>query len=210
VRVAQGDVLCRFDCEELGTAACRVAGTDRRCWSGTGIGAWPEGQPATAQLALANQRLSRARLEMIERRLELATLRSPLDGIVVTGDLRKRIGSVVSMGEPLFEVSPMGDWTLELEVPESAERRDDAGAVGVFASDAPAGGEPRVPCDPGAAAGAGARGEERLRGGGGDPRRCGLGAAGHEGVAKVRIGPRRVWWVVLHRAIDYVRLKLWL
>ena len=33
---------------------------------------------------------------------------------------------------------------------------------------------------------------------------------GMEGVAKIEVGRRRVWWVVLHRATDYLRLKLWL
>jgi multidrug efflux pump subunit AcrA (membrane-fusion protein) len=33
---------------------------------------------------------------------------------------------------------------------------------------------------------------------------------GMDGVAKVNLGRRPVWWVALHRPIDYLRLKLWL
>jgi hypothetical protein len=33
---------------------------------------------------------------------------------------------------------------------------------------------------------------------------------GMDGVAKVRIGRRPVWWIALHRVIDYLRINLWL
>jgi hypothetical protein len=33
---------------------------------------------------------------------------------------------------------------------------------------------------------------------------------GMEGVARVQIGSRRIWWVALHRAMDYLRLNFWL
>ena len=31
---------------------------------------------------------------------------------------------------------------------------------------------------------------------------------GMEGVAKIRVGPRPVWWVVFHRVIDYIQLHM--
>jgi hypothetical protein len=34
--------------------------------------------------------------------------------------------------------------------------------------------------------------------------------AGMEGVARIDAGTRRVWWVALHRMIDYLRLTFWL
>ncbi|KKL15504.1 hypothetical protein LCGC14_2504950, partial [marine sediment metagenome] len=33
---------------------------------------------------------------------------------------------------------------------------------------------------------------------------------GMEGVAKIRIGRRRVWWTVFHKLIDGLRMRLWL
>ena len=32
---------------------------------------------------------------------------------------------------------------------------------------------------------------------------------GMEGMAKIELGRRRIWWVTLHRVIDYLRLKFW-
>ena len=33
---------------------------------------------------------------------------------------------------------------------------------------------------------------------------------GMEGMAKIRVGRRRVWWISLHRTIDYLRMAFWL
>ena len=33
--------------------------------------------------------------------------------------------------------------------------------------------------------------------------------AGMDGVATLEVGRRRVWWVALHRAIDFLRLHFW-
>ena len=33
---------------------------------------------------------------------------------------------------------------------------------------------------------------------------------GMEGVARIEVGPRRVWWITLHKCIDYLRLNYWL
>jgi len=33
--------------------------------------------------------------------------------------------------------------------------------------------------------------------------------AGMDGVATLEVGPRRVWWVVLHRVLDFARLHFW-
>ncbi len=33
--------------------------------------------------------------------------------------------------------------------------------------------------------------------------------SGMEGVAKVNVGKRRVWWIALHRIVDYIRLNFY-
>jgi hypothetical protein len=43
---------------------------------------------------------------------------SPIDGIVVSGDLSKYIGSVLERGKPLIEVAPMDRMVIEIEIPE--------------------------------------------------------------------------------------------
>ena len=125
-------------------------------------------------------------------------------------DLRKLIGSVVTRGDPFFKVAPLHSWTLELEVPESASANLTSGLGGFFASYA-------QPAQTGELTVSRVLPEAQIRRGNNvyvaeaevvtpaNWLRPGL-----EGVAKVHLGRRRVWWIVLHRAVDYLRMNLWL
>ena len=41
-----------------------------------------------------------------------------MDGVVLSGDLRHRLGEQIQTGKPLFEVAPSGEHYVELRVPE--------------------------------------------------------------------------------------------
>lgn len=62
---------------------------------------------ADAQIRLADEQLARTRLT------------APFDGLVVSGDLSQSIGSPVRRGDVLFEVAPLNDYRVELNVAES-------------------------------------------------------------------------------------------
>jgi RND family efflux transporter MFP subunit len=59
---------------------------------------------AEAQLALAEDKLARA------------TVVAPFDGIVVSGDLSQLIGTPVEQGKLLFEIAPLSDYRVVLQV----------------------------------------------------------------------------------------------
>ncbi len=86
--------------------------------------------PVEVQLALANQALVEAKLKIVESRIERASLRAPFDGLVIHGDLRKRVGDRLVEGESLFQVAPDSVWKLELEIPEHALSWVEAGLNG--------------------------------------------------------------------------------
>ncbi len=207
--VRQGDVLCTFDRRDLelqrSELEAEIAVLEREKDR-----TFAREERAEYQVAEANQRLARAKLAVAERRIEQSVLRAPIDGMVVVGDLRKRIGSVVEMGTPLFEVAPLEDWKLEVEVPEWAAEEVRAGLEGAFAFQArPESTQPftieRM------------RPQAEVR----DERNVFVAEArvkrpsewmrpGMEGMARVHVGRRRVWWVALHRVIDYLQLNMWL
>lgn len=208
-RVAQGDVLCEMDhrdldqqrAELLAELAVGERAIDR---------ARAQDEPVEVQLAQANRELTRAKLDIINRRIEQATVRAPIDGVIVSGDLRKRIGSVVTRGEPLFAIAPLTGWTLELAVPEAASADLAPNLSGYFASYARPDRTRAFRIDR-IHAEAQTRHEKNVYIAEAD-----IDAAdawlrpGMEGVAKVRVGQKRIWWITLHRAIDYLRLHLWL
>lgn len=207
--VRAGDVLCIIDHRDLElrrqelSAALHVAEQEQ-------IAALAANHPVEARLAQARLTLLRAQLAAVERRIELATVRSPFDGRVVAGDLRQRIGSVLRQGELLYQIAPLHSWTLEIAVPESAAADLQAGFAGQFASNArPEDTQPlrisRV------------RPSAEVRNG----RNVYIAEAqvetdaawmrpGLEGLARVQVGRRPVWWVALHRLLDYLWLNYWL
>jgi len=69
-----------------------------------------------AQLGL--QRAQRER-EFHEARLALATIRSPIDGIVLTPQLRSRQGDAMQPGSHLAMVGDPSSWELEVGLPET-------------------------------------------------------------------------------------------
>ena len=76
------------------------------------------GRIAEAQLAqLKCQQLKRHR-ELLERRLNQLNITSPIEGVVVAGDLRRSIGIPLESGQVLFEIAPLDRVLLEVEIPE--------------------------------------------------------------------------------------------
>ena len=208
-KVKAGEVLCELDHRELDQRGAELR-AELAVWETSKDSALAGKNPVDFQLAVAQQQLVRTRLDITERRREQAYLRAPFDGVVVRGDLRQRVGAVVTRGEPLFEIAPLTAWTLELLIPEHAISGFAAGQSGHFAGFARpdrqvlfhvervlesaqvVDGRNVVVAESNIQAQ-----EDWLR-------------PGMEGVARVQLGSRRIWWVALHRALDYLRLNFWL
>ena len=207
--VKRGDILCQFDQRELEQRRAEL-NAELNVYEHEKDQAMAEDDPVRFQLAHANQKLSSARLGTLNMRIEQCTVRAPIDGLIVRGDLRKRIGSVFALGDPLFEIAPPHSLIVELAVPEADADDLAVDLTGTFAPRArPERSQPfRITrIHP--------RTETREQG-----NVCIVEAAadlseewilpGMEGVARINVGRRRVWWVGIHRIVDYLRLKLWL
>lgn len=59
-----------------------------------------------------------ARIDLLQWKIDQATIRAPVDGVVLTGDLRKQLGSPLQLGQKLFEVAPLDSLRAQLAVPE--------------------------------------------------------------------------------------------
>lgn len=152
---------------------------------------------AEAQLALATEKIARARLT------------APYDGIVVSGDLSQQIGSPVEVGKKLFEIAPLQSYRVILQVDEREIRHVHNGQQGQLVITGIAG-DPLllsvVKVTPVATAQDGknffrveaklAEAPERLR-------------PGMEGVGKIEVGSRSLWWVLTHSFTEWLTLALW-
>ncbi|SMP69623.1 Barrel-sandwich domain of CusB or HlyD membrane-fusion [Neorhodopirellula lusitana] len=76
------------------------------------------GEIAEAQLAgLRRQTLSRRR-DLIIDRLDKLVVVSPIDGVVIQGDLQHSLGTPLEIGQTLLEIAPRDSVEIELEIPE--------------------------------------------------------------------------------------------
>jgi len=73
---------------------------------------------AKAQIFNAQMDQSKARLAAAESQLQRSIIKSPFPALLVSGDLRQRIGGSVNQGEELFRLSPMNGYRLVLFVSE--------------------------------------------------------------------------------------------
>ena len=126
--VKAGDTLARLDGREIRLEIAGVTADYNRARKQS------DAARATHQLAEAQQaKLEMERLDLKTRlltdRAEHLEIKSPLAGIVVSGDLERAEGVPVSIGQTLFEVAPLEQMTLELAVPE-----DELAYIGVGAA----------------------------------------------------------------------------
>ncbi len=168
------------------------------------------GDAKSAALSGSEMRVNLAQLAIIRHNLAEAQVHAASKGIIVSGELSQRIGEVVPMGTPLIEFVPKGDWSVELLVPENSVPDLKVGLVGQFACNARPGeilhckivrirpsSEPRDGRNVFIANATVEGNPEWMR-------------AGMKGVARMDVGKRRLWWVTLHRVIDYVHLAFWI
>ena len=55
-------------------------------------------------------------IDLLKNRIANLEVRSPIDGIVISGDLEQRQGSLLPRGEPIFEVAPLDQVAAEIRV----------------------------------------------------------------------------------------------
>ena len=116
--VAEGEVLARMDGKEVR-------------WELAGNAAEYERAAKERDAHLADQKFGEAQLAKLQmERLSLTTklldhrsvnleVRSPIAGIVVSGELKRAEGVRLSMGQTLFEVAPLDRMIVEVEIPEA-------------------------------------------------------------------------------------------
>jgi multidrug efflux pump subunit AcrA (membrane-fusion protein) len=150
-----------------------------------------------------------ARLALTTQNLERTRATSPMDGIIISGDLSQSLGTPVSRGDTLFEVAPLDSYRVMLQVDERDVRRLSPGQTGQlalvgFPDDYLPFAIERI--TPVATATEGRNYfavEAQLQ------EHPPLLRPGMEGVGKIDIGERRLIWIWTHELIDWLRLQAW-
>jgi multidrug resistance efflux pump len=158
--------------------------------------------------ALAEQ--AQARLEMVRYRLAHASVTSPFAGVVVEGDLRERLGAPVKTADVLFKVARIDNLYAEAEVNE----RDVHEILGKSSGQLAFVSRPKnkfpfriISVEQSAMP----KNEANVF-----IVRCAVDQhpqpwwrPGMSGVCKFNVERRTLFWILTHRTVDFLRLKLW-
>lgn len=165
---------------------------------------------SSAALGKARAGVLMTQAAAIQQRLERARLIAPADGIVVRADLDKRVGQSFSQGEPVLQFAPAGGWVLEIQVPDDIGTLVNTKQTGTFAAASYA--LDSMPFEIVSVEGT----TQVIDGDNVFIARAPLGErpewmkSGMEGTAKITTVSKPVWWVALHRVVDWCRLSFWI
>lgn len=206
--VREGQILCELDDRDLKIEQNKWA-SERDQHEKKLREAMANRELAGIQIISAQLRQAEAQLALATERIKRAKIVAHFDGIVVSGDLSQLIGSPVEQGKKLFEIAPLSSYRVILQVDEREIRHVEVGQTGALVMSGIAG-DPTpfsvVKVTPVATAQDGRnffRVESRLERA---PPRL---RPGMEGVGKISVGDRRLWWIMTHGFTDWLRLTLW-
>jgi biotin carboxyl carrier protein len=207
--VNEGDTLLSLDQNDLLLSEAALVAEKNR-YSSEFDKARASNAPADMRIAQALFEQASARLDLARYQLSQSVISAPFSGVVVEGDLMERIGSPIRQGDIMFKLARIDRLYAELEVNESdiheikpslegeialASRPQEAFDIRIFRMEPVA-----VPKE---------KGNVFIV-------HCSLpeGAQdwwrpGMTGIAKLNIGKRQLWWILTHRTVDFLRLRLW-
>ena len=205
--VRAGDVLATLDDRDLALEhqkwLAEAEQADRRYRD-----ALAKHDRANARILAAQYEEASAQLALTEEKLTRAKLTAPFDGVVVSGDLSQMLGSPVEKGKVLFEVAPLDAYRVIVKVPEADTRELRLGQPGRIVLAAMS--DSAVPFkvhNIGMAVAEDGNNLFRIEA---ELQEVPPGIRpGMEGVGKIVVGERRLLWIWTHRLFDWVALKLW-
>lgn len=167
-------------------------------------------QDRAAMIVVAAQiRQVGAELELVKDKLARVALRSPFDGIVVSGDLRQLLGTPVEQGKVLFQIAPLHEYRVILQVDErdvahvKTGQKGELALEGLLSQDLAFEVQAITPVSSAQDGRNFFRVEANLENPSYRLR------PGMEGVGKISIDQRRLIWIWTHSFVDWVRTWLW-
>jgi hypothetical protein len=115
--VEPGDALAELETKEL-ALQLQVKTHEYGITSAERLAAMSQSKDADVAKATEQLKQTQADIDLLQHRIDLAVIRSPIKGKILQGDLVQQIGMPVQMGKVLFEVGPLEKLRAELRVKE--------------------------------------------------------------------------------------------
>ena len=161
-------------------------------------------------IAQAQQKQSQANLDLLDYRIQRASVEAPYEAMIVEGDLTDRVGAPVEKGDLLMRMTRMDNLYVEMKADERDIHDIRNSVNGEFAFNSKPDShfpfelnriEPVAMPD---SAGNIFYVNGDIQGSVEDWWRPGM-----SGIAKINAGKRSLLWICTHRLVDFLRLKLW-
>lgn len=151
-----------------------------------------------------------AELQLVDERLQQTRLTAPFDGVVLSGDLSQSLGAPVETGQVLFEVAPLNNYRVVLEVDDynMADLQVDNNGYLIIAALPDTVFAVKVKQIIPVAVSQDSRNFFRVEANLVQVDKAPL-LPGMQGVAKIEVGRRSLLWVLSHSLFDRVGLWLW-
>lgn len=95
-----------------------------------------QGKPDEASIADRRADQAEAKMAVLDYKIRQSQIVSPISGVVLAGDLRKKIGAPVQTGDVLFEIAPRDAFRARLSVPDDKVVHLSEGSTGELAAGA--------------------------------------------------------------------------
>jgi multidrug resistance efflux pump len=210
-KVKAGDILLRLDKRELLLEQNALQAEIAR-YEAERAQAEVERRLADMRSAAATKEQSQANLDINRFHLARADITAPAAGVIIEGDLRERIGAPVRAGDILMRMTRIEEMYVEIEIPERdahailASRTAEIAFATLPDQRFPVTIERLEPTARTKSEGNVFILRARFTAPGNDP----WWRPGMSGVAKVDGGRRSILWLLTHRLVDFLHLKLWL
>ncbi len=206
--VKNGEVMCKLDDSDFRLEHIKLE-SEREQYSKQHREAMAVGKRADMKILKEQINQTETQLALLDDQLSRTKLIATFDGLVVSGDLSQSLGSPVERGQVLFEISPLHDYRVRLEVDEREISRINVGQTGNLVLNALPKSKFPITVEKITPVSQTEEGvsfflveakldeiSERLR-------------PGMEGFGKIGVGNNRLIWILTHSLTDWLRLWAW-
>jgi len=169
------------------------------------------GQAERSKISVLNAQLGQvdAQLAITDAQLARIQIKAPFDGVIVSGDLSQSLGAPSQRGDVLFELAPLEDYRVVLDVDErdisaiAVLQKGELVLTGLSDTLIPFTVNKITPVSETKEGRNYFRVEAELE------KKLDFLRPGMEGVGKIRIGERKLIWIWSKNLLDWLRLSLW-
>jgi hypothetical protein len=114
-KVSNGELLAELDGKEIEWQLSGLKAEKSRAQKQKDVSAAARDTSAVQIAQLEMERID-AQLDLLEHRLANLQIKSPLDGIIISGDLKRVEGSPLNKGHVLFEIAPLNNMLIQMAI----------------------------------------------------------------------------------------------